>query len=182
MSWDIQSTTQVDSALAYADTNGLLLVAAAGNYATGRIYYPARHYKVIAVGATDDNDEHAWYSCWGGLLEVVAPGGGGDDTLRNVVNTWRKGKFDDRYRYWSGTSQATPHVCGVAALIWSVDSTLTNDEVRDIIKYSAEDQVGDNYDTPGHDHYYGYGRINALGAVLRAKGGGTVDGASKLRI
>ena len=64
---------------------------------------------------------------------------------------------------------ATPHVSGLAALIWSVNPNLTPDEVESIIGSTAVDQVGDPVkDTPGKDDYFGHGRIDAGAAVMAA--------------
>jgi serine protease len=75
------------------------------------------------------------------------------------------------YDYFSGTSMATPTTSGVAALVWSNHPGCSNEEIRDALKATAEDQG-----TPGRDDYYGYGIIKAKAAsdALSAQGcGGT---------
>ena len=67
------------------------------------------------------------------------------------------------YATLTGTSQSAPHVAGVAALVLSVNSSLTNAQVRDIIQNTADDKG-----TAGFDPYYGYGRVNAYRAVQMA--------------
>jgi hypothetical protein len=75
------------------------------------------------------------------------------------------------YEAWGGTSMATPHVAGVAALIWSSDSSLTNQEVRDAMAVTALD-LGDT----GRDIYFGYGLVQAADAITYL-GGGPVNEA-----
>lgn len=142
-------------AVQYAYNNGVLLVAAAGNHLTNRKHYPAAYEKVIAVAATDENDDPAkeWPgnlgSNFGDWIEVAAPG---DDIYSTLMN--------DTYGYKTGTSMACPHVAGLAALIWSRYPHLTRDSVRYLMRYTADD-LG----LLGFDSYYGYGRINAHTAV-----------------
>lgn len=109
--------------LAYYD--GLLLVAAAGN--GGSVIYPAAYSSVIAVSATDKNDNLASFSSIGSQVELAAPGVG-------IYSTYISG-----YATMSGTSMASPHVVGVAALVWEADSSLTNDDVRYQLQSTAED-------------------------------------------
>ncbi len=68
--------------------------------------------------------------------------------------------LDDAYLSASGTSTATPHVSGLAALVWSVQPDLTNEEVAQVITETVRD-LG----TPGRDEFYGWGRIDAYQAV-----------------
>jgi serine protease len=70
------------------------------------------------------------------------------------------------YEPWSGTSMATPHVSGVAALIWSWNPSLTNVQIREALQMTALD-LGD----PGRDDYYGFGLVQAYDA-LKYLGGG----------
>ncbi len=110
--------------LAYYD--GLLLVAAAGN--GGSVIYPAAYSSVIAVSATDKNDNLASFSSTGSQVELAAPG-------VYIYSTYKGGG----YATMSGTSMASPHVAGVAALVWEADSSLTNDDVRYQLQSTAED-------------------------------------------
>ncbi|MEM0096065.1 MAG: DUF4350 domain-containing protein [Candidatus Bathyarchaeia archaeon] len=133
----------------YAYEKGVLLVAAAGNGNTNVKVYPAAFEEVIAVAATDENDEKAWFSNWGDWIELAAPG-------VNVYSTF----LYNSYILLSGTSMACPHVAGVAALLWSLYPNATNDWIRTQLRASADD-LG----TPGFDVYFGYGRINARKAI-----------------
>jgi subtilisin family serine protease len=105
----------------------------------------------------------------------MAPGVGIPTTT--VVGTGSLGEFgatgsQDYVTGFFGTSAATPHVAGLAALILSVDPTLTSDDVRDIIEGTADKVGGAAYATAlpngTWDPTMGYGRINALDAVLAA--------------
>jgi len=142
----------IHDAVKYAYDSGVLVVAAAGNEATSSKVYPAAFPEVIAVSATDEYDNPAYFTNFGEWVELAAPGVG-------IYSTY----WDDTYRSMSGTSMSTPHVSGVAALIWSQFPNVTRDWVRAQLRYSADD-LGD----PGFDDYYGYGRINARKAVEQA--------------
>lgn len=72
------------------------------------------------------------------------------------------------YAYYDGTSMATPHVAGVAALIWSANPTWSNQQIRDALAVTAED-LG----TAGRDNSYGWGLIQAKAALDELNGGGT---------
>jgi len=138
----------MSSAIADAYNAGVLVVAATGNNAASRLACPALQSQTMAVGATTSSDERASYSNYGAGLDVVAPGS-------SIYSTIPGG-----YGYMSGTSMATPHVSGLAALLWSFAPDLTHNQVRDIIQ-STTDDLG----TSGWDDYFGYGRINARRAL-----------------
>jgi hypothetical protein len=142
----------IHDAVKYAYDSGVLVVAAAGNEATSSKVYPAAFDEVIAVSATDEYDNPAYFTNFGEWVELAAPGVG-------IYSTY----WDNTYRSMSGTSMSTPHVSGVAALIWNQFPNVTRDWVRAQLRYSADD-LGD----PGFDDYYGYGRINARKAVEQA--------------
>jgi parallel beta-helix repeat protein len=180
MSFGNDSTNAlIAAAIDTAWNDGLLLVAASGNLGVGlnKIAFPANDEDVMAVGSTMCDDEHWGSSATGTGLSVVAPGGNVVPTKpeQAIISTHVNDDCDS-LGYGAGTSLASPMVCGIAGLVWSADSTLTNEEVWEIIEDSAEDMVGDpNEDVLGFDQYHGYGRVNALGALLRTQGGGTVN-------
>jgi thermitase len=156
----LASDLTLKGAVDYAYGRGCLLAAAAGNcyYVYGYGYvcndplYPAAYDHVMAVAATDQNDNRAWFSVYGSYVDIAAPG----------VSIYSALPYDG-YGYKDGTSMATPFASGLAALVWSVDRTLSNDQVENIIESTAVD-LG----SPGRDDYFGWGRINALAAVQRA--------------
>ena len=136
----------VKNACNYAYNNkGVLIVAASGNDGVNSIDYPAGFETVIAVGAIDNTDHRCSFSNYGDGLELVAPG-------KRIISTVR----GDDYDYFSGTSMATPHVAGVAALAKSSNPSWTNDQIREELKNTAED-LG----TSGWDDYFGYGLVDA---------------------
>ena len=128
--------------------HGCLLVAAAGNHPVEGILYPAAYESVIAVGSVDQVDQ--WRGAWGPELELVAPG----------VGIWSP-TIHNSYAALDGTSMATPHVAGVATLLWSQYPSLTNQQVRTILTQTADDLGAACF-----DEYFGYGKVNAQAAVL----------------
>jgi subtilisin family serine protease len=128
----------------------LILVAAAGNSGNppGRgdnVGYPAAYDSVIAVAATDQSDGRARWSSTGSELELSAPG-------VNIYSTY----LNNDYETLSGTSMASPHVAGTAALVWAKNPTWSNDAVRTQLQNTADD-LG----ATGVDSKYGYGLVDA---------------------
>lgn len=143
MSFGTEDYSQIlEDALDDASDAGILLIAAAGNDGD-EIRYPAAYDDVIAVGSVDDEDVVASSSNTGSDLELVAPG--------VDVNTTG---LSDGYLTLSGTSLATPHVAGVAALLWSYNASLSAAQVRNVLRSTALD-LGD----AGRDDSYGYGLV-----------------------
>jgi len=167
-------STAMEDALAYAYSHGVTIIAAAGNDGTNVISYPAAYDAyVIAVGATQYDKTLAPYSNYGTSLDVVAPGGNldvdqngdgyGDGILQQTF-TLRGINVNWGYYFYEGTSMATPHVSGTAALLYSLGVT-SPDNIRNILQTTAID-LG----APGWDEYYGWGLINAYAAVQAAGG------------
>ena len=163
------SQTLLD-AVAYAYGKGVTVIAAAGNDGINVISYPAAYDNyVIAVGATRYDETRASYSNYGVSLDLVAPGGDltvdqnsdgyGDGVLQNTFNPNTKSRSDFGYWFFQGTSMATPHVAGVAALVIS-KGVIGPDNVRAALENTAED-LG----TAGRDNTYGWGLVDASAAV-----------------
>ncbi len=149
--------TTVEIGFDNASKAGVLLVAAAGNSGPGAdtVTFPGKFVSVIAVGSTDSSDQASFFSSTGPDVELSAPGsliysttlGGGYGTL-------------------SGTSMATPHVSGVAALVVSAGigdgngDGLINDDVRRVLQSTAKD-LG----IAGRDPVFGFGLVQAEAAV-----------------
>jgi len=182
--------TMVKQAFDNAEAKGVMIVAAAGNSGTAmgkgnNVIYPARYDSVIAVAATDSNNNRASFSSTGDTVEIAAPG-------VNVYSTWNDnaGYYDPQpvctgtltdingdgqpdgecYKYGSGTSMASPHVAGVVALViaagysdYNGDGVINNRDVRAILNASAID-LG----ATGRDPQFGYGLVSALLAVQTA--------------
>ncbi len=113
------------AAIEESNAAGALFVAASGNDGANvdsEPVYPASYEvaNVVSVAATDNRDQIASFSNYGRrTVHVAAPG-------KNIYSTVRNGK----YATYSGTSMATPHVAGVAALIWAANPTWTAAEVK----------------------------------------------------
>lgn len=156
-------------AVTYAHGHGVLLVAASGNkYKEGNpVSYPAALDIVVAVAATGNLDEHAAYSSAGPYVDVAAPGGNPTSNYDSnndhwIMSTyWRSSSLG--YAQVAGTSQAAPHVAGLAAIIRGLNPALTPGQVVAIMLGTAVD-VG----APGRDDFFGYGRINMQAAVQLA--------------
>jgi thermitase len=153
----------LETAIKYAQDRGALIVAAMMNKGDDRDYYPASLKGVMAVGATDTDDNRcrrfSWGggSCYGKHISVVAPG-------NKIYGLDHENDFNFDV-YWSGTSQSTAIVSGLAAMLLSQKPTRTSKDLQRIIKLSAKDQVGNpREDKPGWDKYYGYGRVDSYAA------------------
>lgn len=152
------------TAVDYANAKGVLICAAMMNKGDDQDYYPASFNGVFAIGATDTDDNRClrftWGggSCWGKHISVVAPG-----------NKIYGLDYENIYNYesmWSGTSQSTAIVSGIASLLLSQKPERTSDDLKKIIIATAKDQVGDSReDKQGWDKYYGYGRVDAYSAL-----------------
>jgi len=161
-------SASLENALQYAHDMDIVIVAAAGNEG-GAVLYPAAYDEYcLAVAATDYNDERVdffnsgglWESNFGPEIDVAAPGA----LIISAVPTWYWGPGSFPYGWGDGTSQASPHVAGLAALIKSVKPDLTADQIMNVIRYSADDVNIDN--NPGRDNYIGFGRINSETALV----------------
>jgi len=130
--------TALENAVKYAHSNGVLLVAASGNAGAVNPMYPAGYSEVISVGATTRSGTFASYSNGGN--EICAPGGDFYDPIYQygfTIDSSFYCVFSIQGAY--GTSMATPHVSGVAALILAEDPSLTNEEIRQILRDTADD-------------------------------------------
>jgi hypothetical protein len=138
-----------EAAVRYAWDHGVLLVAAAGNNVFNVAFYPAAHDVVIAVSSVTTSDQRSTFSNYCDFVDLSAPGS-------NIMSTTR----GNTYGTMSGTSMATPHVAGLAALLLARNWTLTNVQVRQILEDNADD-LGE----AGWDPFFGHGRINGRRAM-----------------
>ncbi|MEO5929296.1 MAG: S8 family serine peptidase [Candidatus Kapaibacterium sp.] len=158
----------MQDAIDYAYARNVAIVAAMGNENYGHPAYPAALKHVIAVGSTDPDDKRSAPFFWspvsgsnyGSHISVMAPG--------NYIYGLSRLPNETYNFYWGGTSQATPHVTGLAALLIAQKPGRTVDQIRAIIEGTADDLVGNPAeDTKGFDQYYGHGRINAGKALCQ---------------
>jgi serine protease len=156
-------------AVAYAYTHGVTVIAAAGNDNSSAPNYPSSYNDyVISVGATDYAKARAPYSNYGPDVDVVAPGGDtsadlngdgyGDGILQNTFSSTNVNAFS--YYFFQGTSMATPHVAGVAALLIAHGNATSPDDVREALQSTAQD-IG----AIGKDTQFGYGLIDAFATL-----------------
>ncbi|MFA5032115.1 MAG: S8/S53 family peptidase [bacterium] len=144
-------------------TAGIILFAASGNNGQEVTRYPAGYSSVIAVGSIDTFSARSSFSNYGSYLDLVAPGGthaGGAQT-QDIACPIPGNQYTTGY----GTSFATPNAAGAAALIWSLKSSLTNQQLRTLMENTATD-LG----TAGWDKQYGNGKVNIAAALA----GGTI--------
>ncbi|MDR7555299.1 MAG: S8 family peptidase [Armatimonadota bacterium] len=140
------------NAVNYAWNKGAVLACAAGNDGMNWKLYPAAYDRCIAVAASDQNDTKAWFSNYGASwVDVVAPGVG---ILSTVLN--------NGYEAWGGTSMATPHVAGLAGLVWARALARNTCTTASCVRTRIEQNTDA---VPGVGTYYKYGRVNYFKAV-----------------
>lgn len=155
---------------------GIVVIAAAGNEASSLPFYPASLADVISVSATTFADELAYYSSFGSGVDIAAPGGdltadldgnGVADGVLSTVMVVEQGSSVQTtgYAYLQGTSMASPHVAGVAALMKSVYPEMGSNEFFTAISSGeiTEDLANDG--STNKDPSFGYGRIDAQKAI-----------------
>jgi subtilisin family serine protease len=163
-------------AIDYAVDAGALVVVSAGNGPLGEApttgfplcAEPAMNPEVLCVGAIDSREQLAWYSNFDAIMTsnyLVAPGGDGLDVdcADEILSTFLRGADAfcspaKGYEAMAGTSMAAPFVSGVAALLAA--KGLSNSQIMDCIADTATDGG-----VPGRDPVFGYGIVNAFGAV-----------------
>ncbi|MHB0960176.1 MAG: S8 family serine peptidase [Pirellulaceae bacterium] len=158
-SWHVAASQALSDAIAASGDVGMLFVAAAGNYGSSSAVYPARYDldNIISVAATDHSDQLASFSNWGTGVDIAAPG---VDIYSTHGNT---------YRTLSGTSMATPHVSGAAALVadYLAANGVTSDyrTVRDCL-FESGDRIAATLNTVSTGSRLNVHRALLCGAAL----------------
>lgn len=174
LSWGWPESIEIENAITTARLNGrngkgCVIVAASGNSSTSLqvvdVAFPANVNGVIAVGAMDKYGGVCEYTQRGDSLDLLALSGYNENNV--IVTTDRmgvNGNTISNYIYnFNGTSAACPQVAGVAALMLSIEPTLSESQVANLMFQSARD-----FGQTGHDTTYGYGLVNAGKAVKKA--------------
>lgn len=148
------SSTSDSSAMAaavdYANANGVVVVAAAGNDGPGGPpSYPAADNDTVAVASFAPGGGISGFSTAGSYVDVAAPG----SSILSTTN-------DGAWGYKSGTSMATPHVAGLAALVRAIHPSASSAQIRDHLAATTDDAG-----VPGWDTSFGWGRINGVRAI-----------------
>lgn len=163
----------MEAAVAYARKKGAVVVCAAGNGARGQVEYPAAYPGAIAVSAVGPTGELASYSSFGKELDLAAPGGDQglrgrdeDGVLQNTIDP--RDPSRSVYAFFNGTSMATPHVAGAAALLFAAGAGSPDEVERALFEGADHARSGDWNDRYGHGLLNVAGSLQALG---RAPGG-----------
>jgi serine protease len=176
----------IGRAVKYARGKGVTVVAAAGNDGRGKVGYPARYPGVIAVAATQFDETTTFYSNWGPEVDIAAPGGNvrvdqngdgkPDGVLQNTIVPGDTSRTD--YLWFMGTSMASPHVAGVAALIIGAGVTKPDAVEEILVKTARQPRSGSAASpaaAPGRvdriDDRYGAGLVDAQAALSRIRTG-----------
>lgn len=147
----------IHNAIKKANDKGVIVVAAAGNSGREGVSYPGALKETIGVSATGPDGSLAFYSSWGKGVDIAAPGGDKRKPGGGVLQDTVDGKGGHQYAEFQGTSMATPHVAGAAAVLLStgMEPKAVTRTLLDTAKHNAN----------GWDPKYGYGSLD-LGAAL----------------
>ncbi|KAB8143417.1 S8 family serine peptidase [Chloroflexia bacterium SDU3-3] len=170
--WPDCSAGIVNDAIAMATAADVLIVAAAGNASQSVVSFPANHPDVLAVAALDALDAPAPYTNTGSAIGIAAPGGNmgadatgdgyGDGVLQQTLGSACGSASAFAYCFMQGTSMASPHVAGAAALLRAAAPSASRAQVRQALEQGAQD-LG----AAGFDATYGYGALRVDTALAR---------------
>jgi serine protease len=142
-----------------------VVVSAGNNNANASGFQPANCNGVITVAATNRNGSRAFYSNYGEIVEISAPGGEttiSSNGVLSTLNTGTQGPVADAYAYYQGTSMSAPHVAGVASLMLSRNPTLTPAQILSIMQSTVTNFPGGS---TCNTSICGSGIVNAGAAV-----------------
>jgi len=158
--------TTTQNAINSARSRGTVVIVAAGNEnQNASNASPANCSGVVTVAATTKAGGRASYSNYGTVVDVAAPGGGTGGGVLSTLNSGTNAPGSDTYASYQGTSMATPHVAGVAALMLAKNGALTPDQIESKLKSTARA-------FPATCSGCGTGIVDAAAAVASATGGG----------
>ena len=161
------SITSQDAINAARNLGSTVVVAAGNENTDASNSNPANCNGVIAVAATNRNGGRAYYSKYGAVVDLAAPGGdvttGSANGILSTLNSGLTLPATDSYAFYQGTSMATPHVAGVAALMYEVDPAITPDQLESMLKSTART-------FPATCTQCGSGIVDAASAVAMASG------------
>jgi thermitase len=152
--------------ITYALQNNVVIIAAMGNDGRTTAEYPAAYTGVIAVGATDGDDQITSFSTRGTWISVSAPG-------LDIISTYNDSSTD--YEYDSGTSMATPFVTGLSAYTLAYASALLPDQLKTVLMSSADSIDGSSSSSISTS--YGAGRVDVLTTLETAKTSPPISGS-----
>lgn len=146
--------------ISYSREKGVSIVVSAGNSESeASIFSLASCTGVIVIGATGPTDERSYYSNYGPYVDLSAPGGDmlkcSDEISCLIHSTYP----ENQYMFFEGTSMATPHAAGVAALLLAKDLTLTPDQIETILKSNGDPVITDDTKPVGK-------RLNAINSLV----------------
>jgi subtilisin family serine protease/LysM repeat protein len=159
-------SSALHNAVIAATNAGSLVVAAAGNDGSTTALYPAAYPEALAVSAVGPDGLLASYSTHGSAIDIAAPGGDivdGGGTYGVFSSVWNFVTNTPAYDSWDGTSMATPHVTGVAALLLAQNPSLTAAQLRSRLTTWAVDAGA-----AGPDNLYGAGIVNARNSLTQS--------------
>jgi hypothetical protein len=165
-----QYSTFEEEAYRQIAEDGILIVAAAGNDGETSFLYPASYDSVLSVGAVSEYKSLAYFSQRNSMVDLVGPG---VDILSALPMSGQCTICSDlgwlmpvsEYAYLDGTSMASPHVAGVAALLWSSNPSLSANDI-----YNAMIETAEDLGIAGRDDSYGYGLVDAVAALEHLNG------------
>ena len=171
------TTAWGDAVVDYVHSKGVLIISAAGNDGSPTCgNFPANSENSMAVGAVEPSDVLTYYSNFGVKTDVVAPGGDGFGPPNDIVSVLAPASAEatscsptfpggcGSYLSLAGTSMASPHVAGLAALVMQLHPTWTAEEVKQVLRQSVTPLGLGAFN--GFDSTYGFGRIDAANALV----------------